>query len=239
MQQVLTLLAGFCVLAYNRWNIRRHEAAEALSKERGQLLPMLPKDEVPFGARALESGIQTEGIWISNPNTPVPSPYMPGTPVGSLPSSPALKPSTILPVSPALETLIKNPEVTSLFGPSGSMSRLSSELELPPSYTSQPQLPGVVHTPAGIHDNQTFMETAHQPQTGVLRSRERRHSFQARIFGPSRTPMAPTSTETILDFPNRSTMNSAMIGVGAHHPTQRDRASRMKRMLHISHVRAD
>lgn len=40
------------------------------------------KDEIPFGVRAIQSGIQVEGIWISNPNTPTPS----------TPASPALTP---------------------------------------------------------------------------------------------------------------------------------------------------
>ncbi|RKF60810.1 hypothetical protein OnM2_047045 [Erysiphe neolycopersici] len=31
------------------------------------------KHEIPFGIRAIQSGIQVDGIWISNPNTPVPS----------------------------------------------------------------------------------------------------------------------------------------------------------------------
>ncbi|RKF58901.1 hypothetical protein GcM3_179013 [Golovinomyces cichoracearum] len=31
------------------------------------------KHEIPFGVRAIQSGIQVDGIWISNPNTPFPS----------------------------------------------------------------------------------------------------------------------------------------------------------------------
>ncbi|KAJ5832239.1 hypothetical protein N7474_000550 [Penicillium riverlandense] len=227
---IITLFAGFCVLAYNRWNLRRHAAAEAHVKEHVLLLPMLHKDEVPFGARALESGMQTEGIWISNPNTPVPSPYMSGTPVGSLPSSPALKPSTIQPVSPGLEALINSPMVTPLSGPSISTSRISSELELPPTYTSQPQLRGAVHNRDGIYGNQPFVDNAPQPQHGVLRGREKRASFHARIFGQSRTPIVPNTRETILDIPNDSDLSSGMVSAGAHLPTQHHRASRMKRL---------
>ncbi|CAL5871059.1 uncharacterized protein PFLUO_LOCUS5304 [Penicillium psychrofluorescens] len=227
---IITLFAGFCVLAYNRRNLRRHAAAEARAKENALLLPMLHEDEIPFGARALESGMQTEGIWISNPNTPLPSPYMPGTPVGSLPASSALKPSNIRPVGPALETLINSPMVSPLSEPSISTSRISSELELPPNYTSQPQLRGGVHTPGGIYGNQPFMDNAPQPQHGVLRGHEKRSSFHARIFGQSRTPIVPSTRETILDIPKEPALSPATIDASVHLPTQPNRASRMKRL---------
>lgn len=174
--------------------------------------------------------MQTEGIWISNPNTPLPSPYMPGTPVGSLPASSALKPSNIRPVGPALETLINSPMVSPLSEPSISTSRISSELELPPNYTSQPQLRGGVHTPGGIYGNQPFMDNAPQPQHGVLRGHEKRSSFHARIFGQSRTPIVPSTRETILDIPKEPALSPATIDASVHLPTQPNRASRMKRM---------
>lgn len=44
--------------------------------------------EVPFGIRAIESGIEVDGVWISRSNTPVPS--LPATPA---PASPASAPS--------------------------------------------------------------------------------------------------------------------------------------------------
>jgi hypothetical protein len=40
-------------------------------------------DNIPFGARAIESGIQVDGIWISDQNTPSSSPVQPGTPAKS------------------------------------------------------------------------------------------------------------------------------------------------------------
>lgn len=48
-------------------------------------------DDVPFGARALESGVRVEGIWTPNHNTPLVSPYLSGTPAGSRPPSPPLR----------------------------------------------------------------------------------------------------------------------------------------------------
>ncbi|OJD26768.1 hypothetical protein ACJ73_01841 [Blastomyces percursus] len=44
-------------------------------------------DEIPFGSRAIERGIEVEGIWISNPNTPAGSPIWGPTPGPSRPAS--------------------------------------------------------------------------------------------------------------------------------------------------------
>lgn len=46
------------------------------------------EDDIPFGARALESGIEVSGIWVSNHNSPVPTPRLAGTPEGTRPSTP-------------------------------------------------------------------------------------------------------------------------------------------------------
>ncbi|XHF97293.1 hypothetical protein AWENTII_000885 [Aspergillus wentii] len=70
---------------------RKHAAAEAYQKEEqdAELRPMLTVgSDIPFGARALERGVQVEGIWISSDNnTPLPTPQKPGTPIGTRPSS--------------------------------------------------------------------------------------------------------------------------------------------------------
>jgi hypothetical protein len=34
-------------------------------------LPVETRDEIPFGVRAIESGIEVDGVWISRTNTPV------------------------------------------------------------------------------------------------------------------------------------------------------------------------
>ncbi|KLJ12640.1 hypothetical protein EMPG_12345 [Blastomyces silverae] len=44
-------------------------------------------DEIPFGSRAIERGIEVEGIWISNQNTPAGSPIWGPTPDPSRPGS--------------------------------------------------------------------------------------------------------------------------------------------------------
>ncbi|CAG7921905.1 unnamed protein product [Penicillium olsonii] len=86
--QGIVFIYALCVLGVNKWRIRKYAIAEAKEREaEAEMYPMLHKDDIPFGARALESGIEIEGIWNSNPNTPIPSPRQPATPVGSRPAS--------------------------------------------------------------------------------------------------------------------------------------------------------
>ena len=73
-------------MLYNRWRLKKYAVVEA--RERAEVERALDtvdeeKDNIPFGARAIESGIQIDGIWISSQNTPAPSPPQPATPVGS------------------------------------------------------------------------------------------------------------------------------------------------------------
>ncbi|MCJ1314631.1 hypothetical protein MMC25_008313 [Agyrium rufum] len=90
----LTLFAGGVKLVYNHFQHRKHAAAASerkieLQEEITLPLPRIPEkrtrlNDVPFGVRAIESGIEVEGVWISRSNTPVPSypatPKSPGSP---------------------------------------------------------------------------------------------------------------------------------------------------------------
>ncbi|PGH14175.1 hypothetical protein AJ80_06044 [Polytolypa hystricis UAMH7299] len=95
---VLVLLYGTGVHVYNNVRLKKFAAAEAQQKAQEQSTAQEAEeeeeeeedeDDIPFGSRALESGIEVEGIWISNNNTPVPSPRPVGTPRSSRPSSSA------------------------------------------------------------------------------------------------------------------------------------------------------
>ncbi|OJZ88127.1 hypothetical protein ASPFODRAFT_530361 [Aspergillus luchuensis CBS 106.47] len=58
----LVLVYSFIVLAYNRRKTQKYATAEA--RQKAEMQPMLAEpSEIPFGARALEKGIQVEGIW--------------------------------------------------------------------------------------------------------------------------------------------------------------------------------
>lgn len=64
---------------------------------------MLKRDDIPFGARALERGVQVPGIWISSPDSPSPSPQPPREPIRSRSPSPEARPPSPVPrpLSPA------------------------------------------------------------------------------------------------------------------------------------------
>ncbi|KAM5444120.1 hypothetical protein MferCBS31731_000637 [Microsporum ferrugineum] len=85
----LVLLYGTGVHIYNSWRIKKIGAAEKLKKSREEeTIGTKGLDLIPFGSRALESGIEIEGIWISKNNTPQASPIPPATPEGTRPASP-------------------------------------------------------------------------------------------------------------------------------------------------------
>ncbi|KAK0276766.1 hypothetical protein LTR35_010159 [Friedmanniomyces endolithicus] len=71
---VVTVLLGALKLGYTHWRLRKYTAV-AEKEQRGQAIQRQMSqrrrhDAVPFGIRALESGIETEGVWVSRPNTP-------------------------------------------------------------------------------------------------------------------------------------------------------------------------
>ncbi|KAL1954459.1 hypothetical protein VTO42DRAFT_1135 [Malbranchea cinnamomea] len=109
---VLVLIYGTVIQFRNRHRTKKLLQSGGLQKSQRSQSQDQGAD-IPFGARALESGIEIEGIWISKPNTPIPSPHQPGTPVGSRPPSPARAMSS-RPPSGATTPLQNNQSVTSL-----------------------------------------------------------------------------------------------------------------------------
>lgn len=79
---VVTIIGGLCKLKYSHWKIRKYsKVAASKAAQTPEMLEAQPptegtkdeKDDVPFGIRAIESGIEVDGVWISRSNTPVPS----------------------------------------------------------------------------------------------------------------------------------------------------------------------
>ena len=77
---VATILIGCVKLGYTRWQLRKYTVlaeqekkeqslARQMSQRRGKAYGT-SKEEIPFGIRALESGIEVDGVWVSRPNTP-------------------------------------------------------------------------------------------------------------------------------------------------------------------------
>ncbi|KAK2873932.1 hypothetical protein FQN49_001983 [Arthroderma sp. PD_2] len=116
----LVLLYGTGVHIYNDWRIQKIVAAEALKRScEEETVGTKGLDLIPFGTRALESGIKIEGIWVSNTNTPQPSPVPPATPEHSMAASPAcsnldLGTAAVAPATPREQS----PGATSSQGPS-------------------------------------------------------------------------------------------------------------------------
>lgn len=92
---VIVVVAALIRNAWDWWNLRKHvrilkqQQAETakLFKNHPSVRERRRKSQVPFGVRAIQSGIEVEGVWISRPNSVVNSPST------TTPSSPmALQP---------------------------------------------------------------------------------------------------------------------------------------------------
>ncbi|EMD88323.1 hypothetical protein COCHEDRAFT_1227496, partial [Bipolaris maydis C5] len=77
---VLTIFIGFIKLAFDKRKLRKYSKVDkgkrAQSPEMLEAQPVTQvnedaKDEIPFGIRAIQSGIEVDGVWISRTNTPV------------------------------------------------------------------------------------------------------------------------------------------------------------------------
>ncbi|KAJ6190483.1 hypothetical protein N7519_000504 [Penicillium mononematosum] len=161
----LTLFCAFCVLGWNRWMMNKHNATEAKEREeQAEVHPMLQKDDIPFGARALERGIEVEGIWISEPNTPTQSPQ-PATPVPSRP-----------PMPPAARR------------------EVVSELDLASAgFTYENHRPGGIYSGASLPINPNAMRMSPAREESLIGMKdtagnEKRASFHKRLFGKTSDP---------------------------------------------------
>lgn len=79
---VLTIFIGFIKLCFDRRKLKKyskvdkgktHQTPEMLESQPVTQVTTETKDDVPFGIRAIQSGIEVDGVWISRTNTPVAS----------------------------------------------------------------------------------------------------------------------------------------------------------------------
>lgn len=83
---------GCLKLVYNHWRLRKYTTIAATTaaqpQDMQQTTPPRRRGDpgVPFGVRALESGIEVDGVWHSRSNTPAPS--LPDSPMSSASVSP-------------------------------------------------------------------------------------------------------------------------------------------------------
>lgn len=170
--------------------MHKYAATEAKEREEeAELYPMLHKDDIPFGARALDRGIEVEGIWISNPNTPTQSPRQSETSVGSRPASPASKvlPRTFENSEPSLgsqSSTISPKPMTPV-----ARRAVVSELDLASAgFVYETQRQGGLYSRASlpIKQNTLRMSPAREESlVGVKETSvsEKRASFHSRVFG--------------------------------------------------------
>lgn len=75
--QIATVIIGLIKLQYDRYRIAKYTKVEKGKQVQTPTPEMLEaqrteaKEDVPFGIRAIESGIEVDGVWISRTNTPV------------------------------------------------------------------------------------------------------------------------------------------------------------------------
>ena len=82
-------------LTYNKWRLRKYtavaETKAALRREMQHTASVKrgrsQRQQIPFGVRALESGIEVDGVWISGTNTPSSMPASPS--IAAMKSQPA------------------------------------------------------------------------------------------------------------------------------------------------------
>lgn len=146
---------------YNHWMLRSYTKLEtskaAITAEITQQMQHQPSvrrgraNQVPFGVRALESGIEVDGVWISRPNTPT----------SSLPGSPTLSGTTQLAAqsesskgrasSSSNMSIVGRPQphqqLLEVNPPLGSSSKVRNPLDRPVRQHQQP--PTSDHQPRG------------------------------------------------------------------------------------------
>ena len=95
---VLVVCAALIRNAFDWFNLRKHvRILKEQQAEQAKLLQSHPsirqrqiKNQVPFGVRAIQSGIEVDGVWISRPNSVFNSPSntTPASPVALQPTRP-------------------------------------------------------------------------------------------------------------------------------------------------------
>ncbi|KAJ5794162.1 hypothetical protein N7457_000761 [Penicillium paradoxum] len=234
----LVLIYALCVLGLNRWRMSKYAATEAKEREEeAELYPMLHKDDVPFGARALERGIEVEGIWVSNPNTPMQSPHQPATPVGSRPASPGSRSLARTLENSTSSVGSQSSTISPKPMPAVARRGVMSELDLASAgFVYETHRPGGLYSRASlpVNTNALRMSPAREESMVGMKTtavRQKRASFHSRVFGTSLHP-DPKVYQAGLDGANDDMdYIPAMNGSSAHVSAEHKRASRFTRNL--------
>lgn len=212
--------------------MRKCSATEEQERDKeAEMYPMLHDDDIPFGARALERGIEVAGIWNSNPGTPIPSPHQPGTPVGSRPAS--LTPNS-------LPREFESPKPVLPAARRGTMSGLDLaaagfvfEAPKPGSIYNQAILPISPKplrksTPNRVLESIPISPAQEEALVGVKDpiASEKRVSFHSRVFNSCSNPDIKNYRSGLDEAGEESTYAAAMMGVDPHLSPEPKRVSR-------------
>ena len=154
------------MLAYNNWRLRKYTAIAATRATLNQQMQHTPSvrrrqgQEIPFGVRALERGIEVDGVWISRSNTPANS--VPGSPeifANAKAAHRDLSPDRTS--SPSTMSRIEMPQPIhphpAVMMPSGSNNRKRNP-------SSDPRVPGRTHKPPPTSDHQRRGQATYRPR---------------------------------------------------------------------------
>ncbi|XXG99048.1 hypothetical protein Hte_005382 [Hypoxylon texense] len=178
---VVVFCAGLIKLWWLSRYLKKHTVLD-LEKRTRQMemqksgLPAGKRIDIPFGVRAIQSGIQVDGIWISRPSSPI----LISESTPSISSSSTLEPES-RPKGKERELSIN-------------LSTAVTEVQPTPELTPQPSSPASLperHTPTGV-------------ESGSVRASTLGAQPTYRPVGPSRRRTDITVTETPdTDTPNR------------------------------------
>lgn len=237
MIQVVVFVYATCVLVFNTWMTRQYADAESRQKhEEAELYPMLSRDDVPFGAKALERGVQVEGIWVSNPNTPHSSTIHSETPTTDQPPSPAPRKYPVRPPTPASSVAVESVKNGRISLPADTPATLSSEEDIVTvnKHKDEPHTPGGLHTPVMSSQIPSSPSTVNHHSKGFVGDKkinQKRASFHSRIWHADQR----FDAEPVADPRGRREMTSAHPRNGSvpHSLDEQRQASRIssKRLL--------
>ena len=139
---MVTIIGGFCKLKYSHWKMRKYNkvaATEAAQKPEMLEAQQPPegvqeeKDDIPIGIRAVASGSDVDGVWVSRNNTPVPSS------ASSICNEPRNRQNGTSPSCDSIELELPQP-VHSSSSRASSFDRAVSAEQLPDSRPPSPRL---------------------------------------------------------------------------------------------------
>lgn len=186
---------------------------------------MLAHDDIPFGARALERGVQIEGIWISNHNTPVQTPRHPGTPIESRSPSPAPKSFPAHPVMKVASPVYEKIAITRASLPPFAPAPMHSDAEAlaGDNDTYERQRPGGMYSPM-MASSFTIPPSTFHRHSDTVTTGDKRASFHTRVFRASQ--LSDTKSRTSPNDHDEAGLGSAGKDVGAR-PLDEQQASRV------------